>query len=94
MNRLANKTAIAGAAGASGGRVVRPSSAEGAERFTRFAGLVTAGHLLALARDAERPRLPRAVAAAFGAITVGDLRGIAALRRHATDDRHPARWTA
>ena len=56
--------------------------------------LVIAGHLLALARDAERPRFPRAVAAAFGAITVGDIRSTAALRWHATDDRHDARWTA
>ena len=94
MSRLADKPAIPGAAGAPGGSTVRPSSAEGTKRFTRIAGLVIAGHLLALARDAERPRLPRAVAAALGAITVGDIRGIAALRGRATDDRHPARWTA
>lgn len=154
MSRLTNKPAIAGAAGAPGGSMVRPFSAEGTKRFTRFAGLVTAvvggalvaasarvgpmmaltdptatrligladlalvpglvvgrpqwpwlagravlnlviaGHLLTLARDAERPRFPRAVAAALGAITVGDIRGIAALRRHATNDRHTARWTA
>ncbi len=154
MSHLINKPAIVGTIGAPDGSMVRPSSAEGTKRFTRFVGLVTAvlggalvaaparvgpmmaltdptatrligladlalvpglvagrpqwpwlagravlnlviaGHLLTLARDAERPRFPRAVAAAFGAITVGDVRGIAALRRSVTDDRHKARWTA
>ena len=56
--------------------------------------LVIVGHLLTLAREAERTRLPRAVTAAFGAITVGDVRDIAALRKHETDDRHTARWIA